>query len=232
MIPEPTDEDFARDADSVYAEAWRLFQLGVGRKEPEALAWIRLAEHYRIGRRALLKREGKALQLIRKLEAERDKLQKFKDFVHAYLTQHGVPEDDTTNEHSKAGCRIGARLDWVLGEMKSAAYRAELAEMAAEKQALMVSESQAERDRLKAYTETFGTCETCDEWDDPGKPPPSWVVCFRCWNAAMLKAQKEREAVESERDRLAAENAELRRYIACRSVETFNDSPSMQREKP
>ena len=104
MIPEPTDEDFARDADSVYAEAWRLFQLGVGRKEPEALAWIRLAEHYRIGRRALLKREGKALQLIRKLEAERD--------------------------------------------------------------------------------------------------------------------------------RLAAENAELRRYIASRSVETFNDSPSMQREKP
>ena len=136
MIPEPTDEDFARDADSVYAEAWRLFQLGVGRKEPEALAWIRMTVALR-----------------------------------------------------------------------------------------------AERDRLKAYTETFGTCENCDEWDDPTKEPPAWVVCFRCWNAAMLRAQKARESAEAERDRLAAENVELQKYIACRSVETFNDSPSMQREE-
>ena len=42
-------------------------------------------------------------QLIALVEAGR----KFKAFVHAYLTQHGVALDDLENEHSKAGCRIG-----------------------------------------------------------------------------------------------------------------------------
>ena len=104
MIPAPTTEDFARDADAVYAEAWRLFQLGRGKEEPDILAWIRLVEHYRVGRQTALESEGNILR---------------------------------------------------------------------------------------------------------------WV-----------------QEVEAERHRLTAENAELRKYIACRSVETFNDSPSMQREKP
>lgn len=51
---------------------------------------------------------------------ERDKLQKFKEFVHAYLDQHGVPHGDPTNEHQKAGCRIGARLDLLFAQRDEA----------------------------------------------------------------------------------------------------------------
>ena len=111
MIPAPIPADFARSAEKDYYP-YTLSGLEWG----SGACWIRLAEHYRIGRQALLKREAKAIELVRKLEAERDKLQKFKDFVHAYLTQHGVPEDDATNEHSKEGCRIGARLDLLFAE--------------------------------------------------------------------------------------------------------------------
>ena len=101
MIPAPTNEDFARDAENDYGIS--LHTCPTDRTEAR-LAWIRLAEHYRVGRQTALESEGNILR---------------------------------------------------------------------------------------------------------------WV-----------------QEVEAERHRLAAENAELRKYIACRSVETFNDSPSMQREKP
>lgn len=41
-----------------------------------------------------------------------DKLQAFKDFVHRRLDQAGIPTHPD-GEHSKAGCRIGDRLDMV-----------------------------------------------------------------------------------------------------------------------
>ena len=40
------------------------------------------------------------------------KLQKFKDWVHAYLDAKGVPTHPD-GPHSKEGCRIGDRMDWV-----------------------------------------------------------------------------------------------------------------------
>jgi len=48
---------------------------------------------------------------------ERDALQAFKDFVHARLDKAGVPVDPP-GEHRDAGCRIGQRLDLVLGKEK------------------------------------------------------------------------------------------------------------------
>jgi hypothetical protein len=48
----------------------------------------------------------------RKVEAA----ERFKTFVHEYLTQHGVPEGDPENPHQKEGCRIGARLDLMFAE--------------------------------------------------------------------------------------------------------------------
>ena len=42
--------------------------------------------------------------------------ERFKAFVHEYLTLHGVPEGDPDSPHQKEGCRIGARLDLLLAE--------------------------------------------------------------------------------------------------------------------
>lgn len=41
------------------------------------------------------------------------KLQKFKDYTHERLDAMGVPKSNPDNEHEKAGCRIGGRLDFV-----------------------------------------------------------------------------------------------------------------------
>ncbi len=47
---------------------------------------------------------------VLKLTVERDKLQKFKDYVHARLDAAGVPTDPDS-PHKAEGCRIGGRLD-------------------------------------------------------------------------------------------------------------------------
>ena len=57
------------------------------------------------------------------------KAAEFKTFVHSYLDAHGVPHGDPANEHQKAGCRIGARLDLLFAQRDEAlaACRAALA---------------------------------------------------------------------------------------------------------
>lgn len=45
---------------------------------------------------------------------------KFKAFVHNYLSEHGVPEGDPMNQHQIEGCRIGARLDLLFAERDEA----------------------------------------------------------------------------------------------------------------
>lgn len=55
-------------------------------------------------------REEKAA--LKELVDERDALQRFKDFVHRRLDEMGIPSHPD-GEHSKAGCRIGDRLDIV-----------------------------------------------------------------------------------------------------------------------
>ena len=51
------------------------------------------------------------------LVKQRDALQAFKTFVHTRLDKAGVPVDPP-GEHRDAGCRIGQRLDLVLGKEK------------------------------------------------------------------------------------------------------------------
>jgi hypothetical protein len=46
---------------------------------------------------------------------ERDKLQAFKDWVHAYLDGVGVPHHPP-GTHGAAGCRIGDRMDWLMAD--------------------------------------------------------------------------------------------------------------------
>lgn len=57
---------------------------------------------------------------VLRLEDKIAALQKFKDFVHSRLDQAGV-EKDPPGEHRDAGCRIGQRLDLVLGASLSCA---------------------------------------------------------------------------------------------------------------
>lgn len=52
-------------------------------------------------------------KLYQAVEGEIKKLQAFKDYVHKRLDDAGIPTHPD-GEHSKAGCRIGDRLDLVL----------------------------------------------------------------------------------------------------------------------
>lgn len=52
------------------------------------------------------------------VSGERDKLQAFKDWVHAYLNGKGVPHHPP-GVHGAEGCRIGDRMDWVWATMSS-----------------------------------------------------------------------------------------------------------------
>lgn len=48
---------------------------------------------------------------------ELDRLRQFKAYVHARLDAMGVPENPD-GPHSKEGCRVGDRLDWVEARIK------------------------------------------------------------------------------------------------------------------
>ena len=53
------------------------------------------------------------LVLLSDAQAEIDKRQAFKDYVHQRLDSMGVPHSIPESEHDKAGCRVGGRLDWL-----------------------------------------------------------------------------------------------------------------------
>lgn len=50
-----------------------------------------------------------------------NKLQAFKDWVHAYLDAQGVPKEFPDGPHTREGCRIGDRMDWLVAELKRSA---------------------------------------------------------------------------------------------------------------
>ena len=52
---------------------------------------------------------------LAEMTAERDKLQAFKNFVHGYLDNLGVPHHPP-GIHGAEGCRIGDRMDWLVAE--------------------------------------------------------------------------------------------------------------------
>ena len=73
-----------------------------------------------------------AIDFIRHQQAEIDKLQRFKTWVHEYLDSHGVPHHPP-GTHGAAGCRIGDRMDWVWEEIdKLRAENADLRERCGE----------------------------------------------------------------------------------------------------
>jgi len=75
-----------------------------------------LAESCEKMTRALAEKEYSKLSAqVETLKAERDKLAAFKAFVHRRLDEMEVPTHPD-GKHSKAGCRIGDRLDIVQAE--------------------------------------------------------------------------------------------------------------------
>ncbi len=55
-----------------------------------------------------------------RLAALADAGERFKRFCHDYLDAHGVPHGDPENQHQREGCRIGARLDILIGQRDAA----------------------------------------------------------------------------------------------------------------
>lgn len=84
--------------------------------------------------------------------AERDKLAKFKAWVHEYLDTHGVPFHPP-GTHGAEGCRIGDRMDWLMARPTAAEadrdkYRAAL-DIIAQVRAVTGSAQGAFRSNLK-----------------------------------------------------------------------------------
>jgi hypothetical protein len=91
----------------------------------EVIAAVRMERRTPFGRESILAGESVAAGVLDALTAEgfivsradlqdkADALQAFKDFVHRRLDEAGIPTHPD-GEHSKAGCRIGDRLDIAL----------------------------------------------------------------------------------------------------------------------
>jgi hypothetical protein len=76
-----------------------------------------------------------------------DALQAFKQWVHDYLDNLGVPKEFPEGEHTKCGCRIGDRMDWLRDRLKAAGVRCRNAPSMVD---AMVDALRILRDRLDA----------------------------------------------------------------------------------
>lgn len=102
-IPAPTPEDLAIDLQRRY-ERWEPTH-----GEPE------MGDSPRPLIRRLVQIEQKLAQVEQKAES----LQAFKDWVHKYLDDHGVPYHPP-GPHGAEGCRIGDRMDWLMAKLAAA----------------------------------------------------------------------------------------------------------------
>ena len=117
------DADLLREILKEYENAkfgYTAAKLETYRKHVGALLAERLAViEARDNADAALKASGKACSDLAEKVA---KLQAFKDWVHGYLDAKGVPADPG-GPHSKEGCRIGDRMDWVFIQLGQLAGR-------------------------------------------------------------------------------------------------------------
>lgn len=54
---------------------------------------------------------------VGRLTEERNKAETWKTYVHEYLDKRGVPKEFPEGKHTKEGCRIGDRLDYVFDQL-------------------------------------------------------------------------------------------------------------------
>lgn len=128
--PEPRPTDSAMTAE---ASKWQVVNDDDGDYEWWAVtdgatsyrcAWEQDAEALAKHLSALTTERTKLAADLARVEGERGKLQAFKDYVHKRLDEAGIPKEPN-GEHSKAGCRVGDRLDIVLAAEAKAARVAE-----------------------------------------------------------------------------------------------------------
>ncbi len=117
------------------------------------------------------------------------KLQAFKDWVHAYLDTHGVPHHPP-GPHGAEGCRIGDRMDWLMGQQ--AELRAIDERMCADYSTMVeqLAEASAERDALAVAAEQYN--EGID----------NWIKRSYAQDEQILGLQAERDTARSEVKRL------------------------------
>jgi Zn ribbon nucleic-acid-binding protein len=60
----------------------------------------------------------RVLNLLEEGEAKVAKGQAFKSFVHSRFDAIGVPKEFPEGPHSKEGCRVGDRIDWIEDRLK------------------------------------------------------------------------------------------------------------------
>lgn len=73
---------------------------------PEKLAWLR--DHAD---------DATTYLFVKDIEAELEKGQKFKTYVHERLDKEGIPHHPDPTSHE--GCRIGSRLDFVFQQFNN-----------------------------------------------------------------------------------------------------------------
>lgn len=124
-VPVPTAEDMGRILGEHYAYCQDIISRYATVKERYqdwALSW---AEDVA----AWIRRCARAEAALTAARQERDKLQAFKDWVHNYLDAHGVPHHPP-GPHGAEGCRIGDRMDWLMGQLAAARAENERLKMA------------------------------------------------------------------------------------------------------
>jgi hypothetical protein len=87
------------------------------------------------------------------------KLQRFKDWVHAYLDAQGVPHHPP-GTHGAEGCRIGDRMDWLMDRLRKAeAQQAEQGDGGVNE---AVSKVRAARERVADRMTDGCKCDECN----------------------------------------------------------------------
>ncbi len=126
---------------------------------------------------------------IKELEAEYNRLQAFKDWMHRYLDAHDIPHHPL-GIHGAAGCRIGDRMDYLMVRLRAA--ESALAEA-------MPARDDAEEKVAELRKQWAIMARACDNWREwPAEAAgdhdhPDWKAAAR----AIL----EREELRSGADR-------------------------------
>jgi hypothetical protein len=155
----------------------------------------------------------RALDALDAADAERDKLQRFKDWCHSYLDSKGVPHHPP-GTHGAEGCRIGDRMDWVWVQL--AARDAESAHLRA---LLAPSEALEKTESLDAIMSRLGERDPYGLWGTQALRDITSLVA----EVLLLRAQ-----VAGHAERIAAQSEILSR----RAEKVTHDPPGPSRPAP
>ena len=81
---------------------------------------LNIANGFEMVKHSLLGEIAEAKKGVAEARDEANKLQAFKDWVHGYLDAHGVPKEFPNGPHTKEGCRVGDRMEFLLKELEGA----------------------------------------------------------------------------------------------------------------